>query len=208
MKTHNCEQRSDEWFEVKRFSMGASHAQAIASCGKGLESYILEMMSEAYSTAPKDNYTNAHIERGNELEAQARAIYELETNSKVVQVGFVSIDDYVGCSPDGLVGDDGLIEIKCPSDKVYFQYLLDCKIDTGYYWQMQMQMLVCERKWVDYVVYNPNFEKSIVIKRVFPDTESFEKLKKGFAEGTKRIIEIKKIMFELNNKTEVDELWN
>ena len=190
MIIHNIEQRSDEWFTIKREKLGASHAQAIASQGKGLETYLIELMSEYYSIAPKENYTNEHIERGNELESQARAIYELETGNEVEEVGFVEIDEYVGCSPDGLVGEDGLIEIKCPSDKVYFQYLLDGKIDTGYTWQMQMQMLICERKWCDYVVYNPNFEKSIVITRVYKNEEDFEKLEKGFEIARARIKEI------------------
>jgi putative phage-type endonuclease len=196
MIIHDIKQRSDEWFAIKRGKMGASHAQAIASQGKGLETYLIELMSEYYSIAPKENYTNEHIERGNELEAQARAIYELETGNEVEEVGFIELDEYVGCSPDGLVGEDGLIEIKCPSDKVYFQYLLDRKIDTGYMWQMQMQMLICQRKWCDYVCYNPNFEKSIVIARVIPSIEEFAKLEKGFEIARARIDEISKTISE------------
>lgn len=192
MIIHDIEQRTPEWFELKKFSMGASHAQAIGNCGKGLNSYIIEMMSEAYSEAPRESFTNEHIERGNELEEQARLIYELETGNSVNEVGFVSIDEYVGCSPDGMVNEDGLIEIKCPKDKVFFQFYLDRKIDTKYYWQMQMQMLVTERSWCDYVVYNPNYKQSIIIERVYPDDKYFDKLRKGFVVGSDLIKEIKR----------------
>jgi putative phage-type endonuclease len=199
MKIHNIEQRTEEWFAIKKGKLGASHAQAIATAGKGLETYIIELMAEYYSIAPKESYTNEHMERGNELEAQARAIYELETGNEVEEVGFIELDEYVGCSPDGMVGEDGLIEIKCPSDKVYLQYLLDDKIDSGYMWQMQMQMLICDRKWCDYVCYNPNFEKSIVIARVKLDGESIDKLSKGFDIAVQRIEEIKTKMREVGN---------
>ena len=190
MKILDVKQRSPEWFEAKRGKLGASHAQAIGNQGKGLETYIIELMSVYFSNAEKESYTNEHIERGNELEPQARSIYEFETGNEVSEVGFVEYDDYVGCSPDGLVGDDGLIEIKCPSDKVYFQYMLDNKVDVGYYWQMQMQMLVTGRIWVDYVVYNPNYDKSIIIQRILPDAKSQEALAQGFFIARNRIIEI------------------
>ena len=190
MKILDVKQRSPEWFEAKRGKLGASHAQAIGNQGKGLETYIIELMAEYFSNAEKESYTNEHIERGNELEAQARSIYEFETGNEVSEVGFVEYDDYVGCSPDGLVGDDGLIEIKCPSDKVYFQYMLDNKVDVGYYWQMQMQMLVTGRIWVDYVVYNPNYDKSIIIQRILPDAKSQEALLQGFVMAENRIVEI------------------
>lgn len=184
------QQGSDEWFALRRGVMTASHAQAIANAGKGLESYILELMADYYAKS-SDFYTNADMERGNELEASARLVYELENNTTVEEVTFVKIDDFIGCSPDGLVGDDGLVEIKCPNNKNYFLIMLDPKnIDTKYVWQMQMQMLVTGRKWCDYVAYNPNFEKHYTTYRFEADEEKHEKLRNGFQVGKKQILEL------------------
>jgi exodeoxyribonuclease (lambda-induced) len=79
---------------------------------------------------------------------------------------------------------------------VYLQYLVERDIDTKYMAQMQMQMLICDRKWCDYVCYNPNFEKSIVIARVIPSIEEFAKLEKGFEIARARIDEISKTISE------------
>lgn len=177
------EQQTEEWFAVRRGKMSASHATAIGANGKGLQTYILEMMSEAYSSAEKEHYSNADTERGNELEGDARELYELETGSVVKGVGFVELDDYSGCSPDGLIGDDGLVEIKCPNDKNYFKFLLDGKVDSKYIWQVQMQMLVTKTEWCDLVYFNPNFKPSIKITKVRLDPVAQEKLMIGLGAG-------------------------
>ena len=188
----NLEQKSDEWFALRSERMTASNAQPIAANGKGLETYIIELMQKSYSTGEEERYQSKSMARGNELEPSALFAYESETGQTVRTVGFVIHDEYCGCSPDGLVGDDGLIEIKCLEDKAYFKYLLSGKIDTGYEWQCQMQMLICERQFCDFVVYNPNFEKSLIIKRLFIDPVKIEKLEQGFISGIKKINEIKK----------------
>jgi len=191
MKTYNIEQGTQEWLDLRKGKMTASHAQAISANGKGLGTYILELMAEYYSIAEKEHYTNEHIERGNELEGCARGIYELEYDIEVQEVGFVELDQYVGCSPDGLVGEDGLIEIKCPSDKKHFNFILNDKIDSAYVWQMQMQMLVTGRQWCDFVSFNPNYKDSIVTQRVERDEPALEKLKLGLETGKEKIENIK-----------------
>lgn len=75
--------------------MTASHATAIGNNGKGLETYILEMMAESYSSGEKERYSNEHTERGNELEGQARSIYELENMVTVDQVSFIEYNQYI-----------------------------------------------------------------------------------------------------------------
>jgi len=194
MKIHNnIIQRSKDWFKIKAQKMSGSHAQAIGNAGKGLETYIYELMSEFYSSAEKEHFSNEHTERGDELESTARGIYELEKEVEVKQVGFVEYNEFVGCSPDGLVGEDGLIEIKCPNDTEYLKYLLfgEKQIDTKYVWQCQMQMLVVDRNWNDLVIYNPNFKNSMLIFRIERDMASFESLEKGFEVGKAKILEIK-----------------
>ena len=188
MKIYNIIQGSPEWFNMRVGKVTASHAQAIGNNGKGLDTYLLEVVSEMFSSAQKDQYSNEHTERGNELEPLARSMYELQENVEVEEIGFAEYNDFVGCSPDGLVGDDGMIEIKCPDDKTYFNLLMNEKIDNAYIWQCQMNMLILERKWCDLVFYNPNFEKSMKIFRLEPDKEMFSRLKEGFAKAEKEII--------------------
>jgi len=191
-KIHYMEQGTNEWFSVRLGKMTASNAQAIGAGGKGLNSYIYEVMAEYFSSAEKERFENEHTERGNLLEQDARDRYEQVQSVKVDTVGFIEYNEYSGCSPDGLVGEDGLVEIKCKSDVNYLHYLMDGIIDTKYVWQMQMQMLITGRTWCDYVVYNPNFEKDIIITRVIADTEKQEDLKKGLLKGELLINLIKK----------------
>ena len=193
MKIHNIEQGTPEWLELRKGKMTASHAQAIGNNGKGLETYVLEMMAETYSSAEKEQFTNEHMERGNELEPQARGMYELKNDCTVEEVGFVEYNEYAGMSPDGLVGDDGLIEIKCMSNKNHFNVILNGLkiVSSSYIWQIQMQLLIAERKWCDLICYNPNFEKDLILFRIEPDKEKQEKLLKGINKGIELIKDIK-----------------
>ena len=197
MQIHNCTQGTEEWFACRLGKLTASVAKTISTAGKGLDTLCLEKATEILTGKPNETYKNEAMENGNLLEAEARAIYELETGANVTQVGFVEENEFIGVSPDGLVGDEGLIEIKCPTNKTYTQYLLDGKIKPEYYSQMQMQMMITGRAWCDYVVYNPNFKKSIVIKRVYPDDAEIERIINGLAKGTEMI---KGIVNDVNSK--------
>ena len=99
------------------------------------------------------------------------------------------INKYVGCSPDGLISKDGGIEIKCPSDYTYLGLISkkDLVVNSNYEWQIQMCLLITGRKWWDYVVYNPNYKKDMLIKRILPDKEKHEKLLSGFEKGEKQL---------------------
>ena len=192
----NIEQGSPEWFDLRKCKLTASHGCEIGNNGKGLETYIVKMMAESYSSGMAEKFSNEHLERGIELETQARTLYELENGVAVAQVAFVELNEYVGCSPDGLVGEDGLIEIKSPSDINHFKMILngEKEVDSKYIWQTQMQMLITGRKWCDLVFYCPNYEKSMIVFRILPDAEKFDSLEKGFAAGIKRIQEIKRLI--------------
>lgn len=181
------EQGTQEWLDLRLGKLTASKAQAIGSNGKGLETLVYEKVAELMTGKTKDSYTNPDMERGNELEEMARNAYELETGILVRQVGFVELNKYVGCSPDGLIEEDGLQEIKCPNDVTFVKFLHSQKIDTGYDWQMQMQMLVTNRKWVDYVLFNPNFKKSVIITKVARNEAKIKKLEAGLEKGVKLI---------------------
>lgn len=193
MKIHNVEQKSPEWFALRlQYPLTASESQAIGNQGKGLETLCWEKLAEKYSSADKEQYTNKDLERGVELEPQAISLYELETGNTVEIVGFVNNDKVskmAGASPDGLIGKDGNLEIKCFADTKHFQMTLqdDLEIESKYIWQVQMQMLITERKWTDFVAFNPNYQKSLLIKRILPDPVMQEKIKVGLKIGEKII---------------------
>lgn len=185
----NIVQGSDEWRAIRKGKMTASHAQEIGNNGKGLNTYIIKLMAEYYSSGEHEGYRNAHMERGNELEPIARSMYELETGMTVEQVGFVEHNEFAGCSPDGLVGEDGGVEIKCHDDVTHFRFIMngESEIDTKYIWQIQMNLMITGRDWWDYIAYNPNFEQSLLVFRIYPDPEAFKKLEAGLETGEKQI---------------------
>lgn len=195
----DLEQNTQEWFDVRDLKFTASNASTILADGAGLKTLIKEMLAEHYSSGNyeqySNKYTNKDMERGHEFEDKARMTYEFETGNSVEQVGFVEMDKHIGCSPDGLVGKDGLVEIKNFSDKVYLELLLTDKIDKKYYNQMQMQMYVTGRKWCDYFVFNPNFtDKPFYLKRVLPDTTTMEQLSEILPQAVKQLKEQKAIL--------------
>ena len=191
MKIHNFEQRTEDWYNIRKGKMTASNADTIIANGKGLETYIYNLMAEYYSSAEKENYINADMQRGIDLEPEAKIEFQFYTGLDIKEVGYVEFNEYILVSPDGLIGNDGLIEIKCPNDSIYFKLLLSNNIKPEYIAQMQMQMYVTERQYCYFVSYNPNFEKSLYIKKINRDEEMIDKLKKGLERGTELIKEIK-----------------
>lgn len=190
MQIYKCEQLSDEWFAIRKGKMTASNAQAIGANGKGLETYIYTLMAEKYSNN-KEYYTNKDMERGIELEEQARMTYEIE-NEKVEEVGFIELNEFTGCSPDGLVGEDGGLEIKCVNDVNFFKLLIngEKELDTKHIWQCQMCLYITKRKWWDLSIYNPNFDRNLLVFRIEPDEAKFLKLQAGIMTGENKIKEL------------------
>ena len=190
MQIHNFEQHSDDWYRIRLGKLTASHAATIKTAGQGLETLCFDLAAERLTGIAKDNFQTPAMQQGNELEDNARTLFELQTGLAVTQVGFVELDDYIGCSPDGLIGEDAGLEIKCPQDNTFTRYLYDGKIKPEYFCQMQMNMLITNRPRWYYVVYNPHFNPSIVVKEVFTDGEYQEALAQGLAKGKARIQEI------------------
>ncbi len=187
MIIHKFEQGTEEWFKCRLGKLTASTAQAIATKGKGLETLAFEKVAELMTGKVKNSYTNEDIERGHELENIARGMYEIETGNTVEQVGFVELDEYTGASPDGFVGEDGLLEIKCKNDPNFVKYLYTKEIEPEYVWQMNMQMFITERKWCDYVVFNENFVKSLIVSRVERDESKIAQIVAGVNMGVAQI---------------------
>ena len=188
------QQRSEEWFEARKGKMTASRAHVVITNGSGLDTYISELMAEFYSSELEESIMNKDMQRGIDLEPQARNMFMLETGLTVKQVGFVEYNEYIGCSPDGLIDDDGLVEYKCPNDKNYFMLLLTGRIKPEYISQIQWQMKYTERVYCYFCAYNPNFERSLFIKKIEKDEEIFKKIEIGTQSGITKIEQVKEKM--------------
>ena len=193
MEIVNVEQGTPEWFDLRKTRMTASRAQAISACGAGLETYIEEKMMNLYMVPDEPGYKNRAMQRGNDLEDSASFLYSIETGVQVKKVGFVIHSEFVGCSPDLFVGSKGMAQIKCAENKEFFRLMRGGKVKPGDVWQMQMEMLVSEREWNDYVVYNPNPRNRdmLIIQRFKADVAAFKKLEAGFKKGIELMQEIK-----------------
>jgi len=188
----DVQQNTDAWFEARLGKLTASDASTIMTAGKGLETLVFEKVAEILTGKAKDSFVNEAMEKGHELEMEARNSYEITTGKMVKTTGFHVLDEMlqVGCSPDGLVDNDALIEIKCPTAPVFARYLYDGKIDPKYVAQMQMQMWITDRKWCDYVVYNPDFDTSTVVTMEKRNQEMIDKIIEGTIKGLTQLNQI------------------
>lgn len=189
MKIIDVKQGTPEWLALKLGKFGGTDAVAVATNGKGLETLCFQKAAEILTGRSKDAYTNPDMERGHEFENIARSSYEIKTGNLVTQVGYCQLSDYVGVSPDGMIKDEGLVEIKCPNDANFIRFLYDKKPASNYIWQMMHQMYVTERKWCDFVVFNDNLNKMEVL-RIDRDESMIEKLKVGLEQGVAKVQEI------------------
>jgi len=174
------EQGSNEWFAARLGRPSASmFSKFITSAGKAstsADSYINELIAERLTGLRVPIYVNEHMERGTRLEPEAREMYEFVTDQKVTEYGFILDDsEEFGCSPDGLVGEDGGIEIKCPADSTMIGYHRNNKSFINKYKQQIMGcMMITGRSWWDLMAYSETIPHLIV--RVERDDEYIEKL--------------------------------
>lgn len=195
MKIHNVEQQTEEWFALRDLKLTSSEATAIGNNGKGLETLAKTLVRKHYSSCKDQGFSTKDTLRGNELEPVMRDIYEMESGKKVTKVGFIELDEFTGCSTDGLIGEDGVWEGKAPDDANYFQILMDMEVPSDYMWQAQMELYVTDRKYVDLTFYNPNYDKSMVTFTIHPDPIKQEALRKGIETG-KRLIKEFMVKYE------------
>ena len=167
----NIEQQTPELYEVKIGKVGASRLADVMAEGRGGKpsatraNYMYELLTARLTGEYQQTYQSPEMLRGIELEAEARRKYEIVTFNEVKQVGWIAHPeiDMCGCSPDGLVDDDGLIEIKVPNTKTHLETVLHGKIDRSYMLQMQWQMECSGRDWCDFVSYDPRLPENIQI---------------------------------------------
>lgn len=177
MKIVDCKQGSTEWSQARLGVITASEIDALvtplfkARSGAGVKTYLYQKLAERImGYAGKSGGTWA-MDQGNIIEEVAVPWYVFTRDVKVQRVGFcVSADGRIGCSPDGLVGDEGGIEVKSPQPPRQIEYLLDGEVPSEYMPQIQMSLYVTGRAWWDFVSFH-RFLPPIVI-RVLPDSKA------------------------------------
>lgn len=194
-------QGSEEWHELRKLKFTASKATPVGANGAGLKTLVAELVAKAIVPEDPDaRYVSPEMARGNELEPIARTAYEFKYGQDVEVVGFVEYDEHIGVSPDGFVGKNGLIEIKCRSNAKHLVFMLTRKVDSSEWNQCQFQLFVTGRKWVDLCYYNPDFRNSLIVERIRPDEKYFAKLEAGLKAGKKMLLDY------LNDEKVKDEL--
>jgi len=183
-------QGSPEWFALRLGKVTASRvADIVAKTKSGYSAsranYMAQLVAERLTGTVAESYTNAAMQHGTETEPEARAAYEFYQGVTVQEVAFVTHPtiDQSGCSPDGLVGEDGLVEIKCPQTAGHLETLLGQAVPGKYDTQMQFQMACTGRKWCDFVSYDPRMPENmrLFIKRVPRDDARIKELESEIA---------------------------
>jgi putative phage-type endonuclease len=174
------QQGSEAWHQMRLGKVTASRvADLLAKTKTGPSAsrgnYLIELALQRVTKTIEESYTNAAMEWGTQTEPQARVAYEVKTGNFVDQVAFIDHPTIAGfgCSPDGIVGSDGLIEIKCPNSATHWSYIKANEPPNKYFIQMQAQMAVTGAKWCDFVSFDPRMpERSqLLVVRVMRDPE-------------------------------------
>jgi len=198
------EQRTEEWFTARLGKVTASRvADLVGKTKTGYsatrDNYMAQLVVERLTQTKAESYTNAAMQWGTDQEPFARAAYEAAQGVMVEEVGFVPHPtiEWAGASPDGLVGDDGLVEIKCPNTATMIETLLSQKVPGKYFIQMQFQLACTGRKWCDYVAFDPRMpaKAQMFVRRVDRDDEYIAHLEEEIA---KFLVEVESQVQKLN----------
>lgn len=184
----NEAQQDESWMLARVGMFTASRAADLMARTKtgpsASRANLLTLLAvERITGQPVETYQNAAMQRGSDMEAEARDAYSFHVGVAVVESGFVRCDDLpnTGCSPDGLIGDVGLVEFKCPASmQKHLAALTSSEHATEYRWQLQHQMMTTGRAWVDAVSYHPSFPDGLqlAIKRVHRDDDAIAELRR------------------------------
>lgn len=178
-------QGSPEWHQIRLGKVTASRvadviARTKTGWGAGRANYAAELIAERLTGTVADSFTSAAMQWGTDNEPSARAAYQFEKNTRVGLIGFVNHPTIYdsGASPDGLVGDEGLVEIKCPNTATHIETLIKKSIPSKYITQMLWQMACTGRHWCDFVSYDPRLPDNmqVFIQRVPRDDVAIREL--------------------------------
>jgi putative phage-type endonuclease len=178
-------QGSDEWKQLRLGKVTASRvadmvARTKSGYGASRANYAAQLIAERLTGQPAESYVNAAMQHGTDTEPEARNSYEFYHGVSVREVAFVphpTIAD-AGCSPDGLVGDDGMVEIKCPNTATHLDTLLGQSTPARYIDQIQFQVACTGRQWCDFVSYDPRLPERmrLFVRRVSRDDNRIAEL--------------------------------
>ena len=199
------EQRTDEWFNARLGKVTASRVTDVVARTKtgyaaSRENYMAQLIVERMTGQAEKSFTNSAMQWGTDTEPLARAAYEAERQVMVDEEGFVEHPEIAnaGASPDGLVGKDGLVEIKCPNTATHIDTILSQTVPKKYLDQMMWQMICTGREWCDFVSYDPRMPEhlQLFIKRIPFDAEYANTLN---TEVSKFLEEVDSTIDKLNN---------
>jgi putative phage-type endonuclease len=212
-----CDQGTADWFQARLLCVTSSRVAAATAKRKRVKagevaeelacrrSLKCEMLVEHLTGRAPEHYVSEWMEQGREKEPMAREEYTLLTGNQVEQVGFVyhPTIKLAGASPDGLVGDDGIIEIKCPKIETHIQYLLNDQIPEEYKPQLLWQ-LACEdtRLWIDFVSYHPDMPEpyNIFVKRMERTKEAQQIISGMELEAVQFLLEVDDLVERLKSR--------
>lgn len=195
----NCEQGTDEWLSLRLGIPTASCFKEVMAKGRGnnpsarRQTYLYKLAAERLTGELTGAFSSAVTDRGHEQEPEARGAYEFTTGNTVEEIGFARRGD-VGCSPDGLIGNDGAIEIKSKAPHLLIPVLLSGEVPAEHVDQCQGVLWVMEREWIDFVGYYPTMKP--FIKRLYRDEDyiaSLEEKTRIFNEELNDLVEKLKV---------------
>jgi putative phage-type endonuclease len=194
-------QGSDEWFALRLGKVTASKVADVMSKGTGRATYMDDLLAERMSGQSKPSFTNDAMRWGTEQEPYARQAYEVDQECFVEETGFWQHDELaLGVSPDGLVGgngvvgEDGLVEIKCPNSSTHVGWLRAKKVPAKHIKQIQCQLWVTGRSWCDFVSFDPRMieaKNRLMVVRCERDDALITKME----------LEVRKFLTELDGWT-------
>lgn len=193
MQIINCEQGTEEWFRVRAGMPTASEFATVMASGRGggesktRRTYMLKLAGEIITGEPAESFTNAHMERGKVMEAEARDWYAFQYNVEPERVGFI-VNGPKGCSPDSLLGADGMLEIKTALPHILIEKLLKGEFSPEHKAQCQGALWVAEREWIDLVTYWPRLPPLVV--RAQRDELYIAALSKGVSDFNAELQEV------------------
>lgn len=179
MEIINCEQGTPEWFAARLGVPTASQFSTIMANGRGgaesktRKTYMLKLAGEIITGEQADSFSNHHMERGHEMEPEARRFYAFQNDVEPELVGFIR-NGTKGASPDSLVGSDGLLEIKTKLPHLMLDILIKGDFPPEHKAQCQGQLWVAEREWIDLVCYWPKMPP--FIQRAHRDEEYIKQI--------------------------------
>ena len=210
MITLDCEQGTQEWYEARLGIPTASQFKKVVTASGKLsaqrDKYLAELLAEWALNEPADDFLGTDwTERGKMIEPDAFEYYGIQHDADPSKIGFVYKDEsrLIGCSPDALVGDDGLVEFKCPMAKTHLVYLIRGVCPPEYMLQVQGQLWVCSREWCDFMSYYPGLPPMIL--RVVPDEKYQDALDKYMSIFVEEMLEGRQKLRDMGILTDESE---